>query len=108
MRASVWVLFGVAALFGLQGQGTFTGVITDDGCAGVGHSRMRMGPTDAECTLACIDAHDSTFVLEDGQDVFRLSDQKMPKEFAGRRVSVTGRLDAATNTIQVDTIAAVP
>jgi hypothetical protein len=32
----------------------------------------------------------------------------MPKEFAGRRVSVTGRLDAATNTIQVDTIAAVP
>jgi Protein of unknown function (DUF5818) len=108
MRAPVWVLFGVAALFGLQGKATFTGVITDDGCAGVGHTRMRMGPTDAECTLACIDAHDSAYVLEDGKDVFRLSDQKTPKEFAGRRVRVTGTLDAATKTIQVDAIAAVP
>jgi hypothetical protein len=107
MKAAVWVLCGVAMLFGPQGTATFTGVITDDGCAGVGHSRMRMGPTAAECTLACIDAHDSSYVLEDGKDVFRLSDQKTPKGFAGRRVRVTGTLDAATRTIQVDAIAAV-
>jgi hypothetical protein len=70
------------------------------------HSRMRMGANDTECTIACVDAHGATFVLYDGKDAYTLSDQKTPEKFAGKKVTVTGTLDARTRTIQVDSIAA--
>lgn len=65
-----------------------------------------MGPTDAECVLACLRAHGASYVLYDGKDVYELSDQEKPKEFAGKRVTVTGTLDGKTKTIQVDSITA--
>jgi len=83
---------------------TFTGTITDDGCARAGHSRMRMGLTDAECTVACIAAHDAAYVLYDGQDAYTLSDQKTPEQFAAQRVSVRGTVDPKTRTIRVESI----
>jgi len=67
---------------------------------------MRMGPTDAECTIACVVAHNATYVLYDGKDVYTLSDQQTPEKFAGKKVTVTGTLDARTSTIQVDSITA--
>jgi len=100
---------GVAALTLLapvRAAQRFTGVITDDLCAGVGHRRMRMGPTDAECTKACISAHGAAYVLEAGQTAYQLSDQQTPERFAGQRVIVTGTLDAGTMTIKVESIAA--
>ena len=66
---------------------------------------MRMGPTDAECTTACVMAHGATYVLFDGKDVYSLSDQKAPEAFAGQKVTVVGTLDAATKTIRVESIA---
>jgi hypothetical protein len=45
-------------------------------------------------------------VLYDGKAAYTLSDQKTPEEFAGKKVIVTGSLDAKTNTIQVDSITA--
>jgi hypothetical protein len=80
---------------------TFTGVITDSECGTAGHARMRMGPTDAECTYACIQAHGASYVLLVGKTVYNLSDQKLPEKFAGARVKVTGTLDATTKTIAV-------
>ena len=65
-------LLAVAALSAAQAKQTFIGTITDNECAGAGHSHMRMGPTDAECTLACIDAHGATYVLYDGKEVYTL------------------------------------
>ncbi|MBZ5609323.1 MAG: hypothetical protein LAP38_13755 [Acidobacteriia bacterium] len=47
-----------------------------------------------------------TYVLYDGKEVYTLSDQRTPERFAGKRVTVTGTLDARTKTIQVDSIAA--
>jgi hypothetical protein len=64
------------------------------------------GPTDAECTIACIRAHDAAYVLSDGKDVYTLSDQQTPERVAAQKVKVTGTLDARTRTIQVDSIAA--
>ena len=84
-----------------QGKRKFTGVITDSMCNTADHSRMRMGPTDAECTIACVLAHGATYVLYDGKEVYTLSDQKAPEKFAGKKVSVTGTLDAKAKTIQV-------
>ena len=107
MKTSVASLLVVATLSAGAGKQTFTGVITDDMCAQAGHARMRMGPTDAECTLACVDVHGSAYVLYDGKNVYQLSDQKTPQQFAARKVKVVGTLDAKTKTIQVDSMIAV-
>ena len=89
-----------------QDRQTFTGLITDEMCAGVGHAPMRMGPTDAECTVACVLSHGTRYVLEVGKDAYILSDQTTPEQFAAKKVRVVGTLDAKTKTIQVASIAA--
>jgi hypothetical protein len=101
-------LLAVAAVSAAPRKQTFTGIITDDMCARASHSVMRMGPTDAECAIACIDSHGATYVLADGKNIYGLSDQRTPEKFAARRVKVVGTLDAATRTIQVESIAAAP
>ncbi len=90
-----------------QTKRTFTGSITDSMCAAGDHSKMKMGANDAECTIACVDSHGATFVLYDGREMFALSDQKTAETFAGKRVTVTGTLDAATKTIRVDSMGAL-
>ena len=83
------LLAGFLAFAGLsaaQGPQTFTGIITDSMCATGGHAQMRMGPTDADCTKACIAAHGAMYVLLDGKDVYVLSDQQTPEKFAAQTV----------------------
>lgn len=58
----------VGALVAQPGKNTFTGSITDSECATGDHSHMRMGPTDAECTKACVEIHGAQYVLWDGKD----------------------------------------
>ena len=89
-----------------QSTQTFAGVITDDMCVKEGHASMRMGPTDAECTIACVAAHGAEYVLVDGTNIYTLSDQKTPEKFAGQRVRVAGTVDAKTKKIQVKSISA--
>ena len=105
MKHLLLSLLAVAALSAAPGKQTFTGTITDDMCT-AGHSHMRMGPTDAECTIACISAHGATYVLSDGKNVYTLSDQRTPEKFAAQKVRVVGTLDAKTKTIQVDSMTA--
>jgi hypothetical protein len=106
MRHLVVSLLALASFSPAQSAQTFTGVITDDACAGVGHERMRMGPTDAECTRLCVMVHGASYVLYDGKDVYMLSDQKTPEQFAAQKVRVVGTLDAKTKTIKVESIVA--
>jgi len=106
MKRPVLSILAVAALAAAPGKQTFTGTITDDMCSRADHSSMRMGPTDAECTIACVRVHDAMYVLYDGKQVYTLSDQQTPEKFAGKKVTVTGTLDAKTKTIQVDSITA--
>jgi len=105
MKHLIVSLLALSALSAAQGKQTFTGVIIDDMCATAGHASMRMGPTDAECTKACVLAHGASYVLLDGKNVYMLSDQKTPEKFAAQKVNVTGTLDAKTKTIHVDSIA---
>jgi hypothetical protein len=100
-------LFVAAALSAAQETQSFTGVITDDMCPLANHSRMQMGPTDAECTRACINAHGAVYVLYDGKSAYVLSDQKAPDKYAAQKVRVVGTLDDTTKTIRVASIAAV-
>jgi hypothetical protein len=87
---------------------TYTGVIIDFECAGIGHQHMQMGPTDADCVRLCVLLHGVPYVLEDGDNVYFLSDQQAPVKFAAQRVVVTGVLDTANMTIAVQGIAAAP
>jgi hypothetical protein len=106
MKRLILSLLAIAALAEAPGKQTFTGTITDSMCDRADHSRMKMGSTDAECTLACIDAHGATYVLYDGKEAYTLNDQQKPEKFAGQKVTVIGTLDAKTKTIQVDSITA--
>ena len=96
----------VAALVAAPARRRFTGTITDGMCAQADHSRMRMGPTDAECTTACVSEHGAVYGLYDGKEFYTLSDQRTPEKLAGKKVTVTGTLDARTRTIQVFSITA--
>ena len=90
---------------GMMFGATFTGVITDSGCSNADHKAMNMG-TDAECTVACVNAHGAQYVLWDGKQAYTLSDQKTPEHFAAKKVTVTGTLNPKTNTIKVASIKA--
>lgn len=94
-----------AAFLSGQGKQTFSGVITDSMCATANHAQMRMGPTDPECVIACVRAHDAVYILYTGKEALDLSDQKTPEKFAGKKVTVTGALDAKAKTIKVESIA---
>jgi hypothetical protein len=107
MKSLAAILLAVATLSAAPATRTFTGTITDDMCARAGHASMRMGPTDADCTRACVDLHGAAYVLFDGKTVYGLSDQKSPDRLAGQKVRVVGTLGAKTMTIQVRSITAL-
>jgi hypothetical protein len=96
----------IAVLAAAPGDRKYTGKITDSMCATADHSRMKMGADDAECSIACINAHGALYVLYDEKNVYTLSDQKTPEKFAGKKVTVTGVLNAKTMTIQVNSMVA--
>jgi len=104
VRYLIAVVLAGASLSGTQDARTFSGVISDSECGRDGHVSMRMGPTDGECTKACVAAHGGAYVLVTTEEVYGLSDQQTPEAFAGQRVTVRGTLDARSGTIRVDAI----
>lgn len=106
MKHPIFNLLVVAALAAAPGKQSFSGIVTDDNCPKADHSQMRMGPTDAECAMACIDAHGALYGLYDGKSFYTLSDQRTAEKFVAKKVKVVGTLDTKTKTIQVDSITA--
>lgn len=103
------VIAGVLALASLSAAPrpqSFVGTISDDMCWKAGHAKMQMGPTDAACTTACVEAHDAAYVLVVKSDVYTLSETPTLPRFAGQKVRVTGVLDTKTKAIRVESIAA--
>jgi hypothetical protein len=98
-------LLALASMSASAAPQTFVGTVADSEC-GTSHDNMRMGPDDAGCTKACIDAHGASLILHDGTRVYALSDQRASQAFAGKRVKVIGTLDASGKSIQVDSITA--
>jgi hypothetical protein len=93
-----------AAFVAAPASQTFVGTITDSMCAKADHSGMRMGPTDADCTTACVGIHGASYVLYDGKNTYTLSDQQAPEKFAGQKVKIVGTLDVKSKTIKVQSI----
>jgi len=100
------LLLAGAGLSAAPAKQTFTGIVTDSMCATANHASMRMGPTDADCTTACVTAHGAMYVLYDGKTAYTLSDQQAPEKFAGKKVRVVGTLDEKTKTVKVESIQA--
>ncbi len=90
---------------------TFSGEIMDNMCAAAGsHKGMeamfQIGDDPKKCTLECV-AKGGKFVLYNAETktIYQLDDQEKPKEFAGRKVKITGSYNSKTETIQVERIA---
>jgi hypothetical protein len=101
------ILLVAAAMFAESSNSKFfTGLITCSMC-GADHSAMKMGPA-PECVQACVRGHGAKYALYDGTNVYKLSDQKLPAPFAGKKVRITGVLYEKTRILRVDKIEAHP
>ena len=82
---------------------TYTGTITDGMCL-TNHKMMKITP-DTKCARECEkNSKDVKYVLHDGKNTYKLSDQKTPEQFAAQKVKVTGTLFPTTGVIKVDKI----
>lgn len=103
MKQLIFVLFATATAFAGSAAQTFTGTITDSMCV-ANHAMMHVSP-DAKCVRECAKAGTTVkYALFDGKNVYRLSDQLTPAEFAGQKVKVTGTLFTKTGIIHVEKI----
>jgi len=83
---------------------TFTGSITDTMC-GAHHGMLKDQPDD-QCIRMCLKGS-SEYALFDGKEILKLSDQKAPGKYSGKRVRVTGTLNPKTKTIKVTSIESI-
>lgn len=82
---------------------TYSGTITDSMCV-MNHKMMKITP-DSKCVRECVkNSKEVKYVLHDGKNTYKLSDQKTPEQFAARKVKVTGMLFPKTGVIKVDRI----
>jgi hypothetical protein len=91
MRICALLLIAVGLCAAADAPTTLTGVIGDDMCEG-DHKAMN-GTDPAKCTAECIKSMHAKYALWVGKDVYVLSDQKKPEQYAGRKVTVTGTLN---------------
>ncbi|MBV8845421.1 MAG: hypothetical protein JO307_21640 [Bryobacterales bacterium] len=100
MKFSLITLALAATLVAADSKQMFTGVITDTLC---GAKHNMHGHSDSDCVKMCVKGS-GQFALFDGENVFRLNDQKMSANFAAQRVKVTGALDEKNKLIKVSSI----
>lgn len=84
-----------------QQSTSYVGVVTDTMC-GLDHKMMHAS-SDAECVRECV-KHGYKYALADGKNIYVLSDQETPAQFAAQKVKVTGALNTKTNILKVDKI----
>ncbi len=102
MKKTFFSLF-VAASFAFAASSTYTGIITDTMC-GSSHDAMKIQPN-AKCVRDCVKLDKKfKYALDDGKNLYVLSDQQTPEKFAGEKVRVKGVLYEKTGIIKVDSI----
>jgi hypothetical protein len=82
---------------------TYTGVITDTMC-NRDHKAMKISP-ETKCVKDCVgDGKTYKYALLTGDNLYTLSDQETPAQFAAQRVTVTGVLYEKTRILRVESI----
>jgi 3-methyladenine DNA glycosylase AlkD len=101
----LFITMAAAAL--AQTSGSWTGTVTDSMCVN-DHAMMNTKAPDGDCVRACIKSNPSAhkYILSDGKNTYKLSDQKAPEQFAAKKVTVKGTLYPKTGVIKVDSIQA--
>ncbi|MBI4908318.1 MAG: hypothetical protein HY820_32125 [Acidobacteria bacterium] len=105
MRLATLLAIVASIATGADKPAKFTGVVTDTMCK-TNHAMMKISP-DSKCVVECVRKYNSKYALNDGTNVYPLSDQSRPEQFAGKRVVVTGTLFPKTGILKVDSIEAV-
>ena len=88
------------------------GAVMDSQCAFNVHSDARShewmtkrgirGATDeASCTQHCVKDMGGSYVLVAKKDVYKLDDQVKAEQFAGKKVKVSGTMDATGHTVHI-------
>lgn len=89
------ILFALAATAALAGD--WTGYVIDKSCSG----KKEMLGNEA-CAKRCMGRGDkAVFVTEDGK-VFNIPDQDKVKDLAGKKVTITGKMDG--DSIDVESV----
>ena len=90
---------------------TFTGQIMDSQCADMGsHDNMMKGEHASnakECAISCV-KKGGKYALYDptAKKAYALDNQKKAGAFAGQSVTITGKLDSSSDSIQIKEIQA--
>lgn len=85
--------------------GTLTGVISDSMC-GKDHKGMgELGKDPVACTKKCIKSGAKYVLVNEKGDVYALSNQEKPADFAGAQVAITGHIDPTEKSIHVHSLA---
>ena len=103
---------------------TFTGEISDSQCAykvhsnSGGHNEMlksgMMGNTAEACTLGCVNGMGGKYVLvtaaskERSSNIYQIEEQEKVANYAGKKVKITGTLDAKSKKLRVHSIEGTP
>ena len=104
-RLALALALAIGIAVGADAPKTYTGTITDSMCV-MNHKRMKITP-DSKCARECVkNSKEVKYVLHDGKNTYKLSDQKTPEQFATQKVKVIGTLFAKTGIIKVDKIEA--
>ena len=82
---------------------SYTGVITDTMCHR-DHKAMKISP-ETKCVRDCVgDGKTYKYALLTDDNLYTLSDQETPAQFAAQRVTVTGVLYEKTRILRVESI----
>jgi hypothetical protein len=100
MKYLAFTMILAGALSAVDAPQTFNDVITDTMC---GAKHNMKGHSDVDCVKLCAKGS-AQYALFDGENVLKLSDQKIPAKFAAQRVKVTGMLDPKNKIIKVISI----
>jgi hypothetical protein len=99
--ALFFIVGGIFSTVGFAAQKvmSYTGEIWDSDCAKMG---SHPDPDAKMCTTDCVKSGAKYVLYNAGaKTIYELDDQKKPSQFAGKKVVVTGTLDAKTKTIHV-------
>lgn len=94
----VFALFGLAAGLSVTAMAAdFNGTIIDEMC-----SKVAAMKGDVACATKCIKAGSPAVLLTDEGTVYKIADQAKVTAQAGKKVTLTGKLDG--DTIHVDKV----
>jgi hypothetical protein len=85
-----------AAIAGSQSAQILTGTVTDTMC---GAKHMMTNITPAQCTRECVKQGSDYGLLSDGKVYTLKGDAKQIDKYAGESVTVTGKIEGSTVTV---------